>query len=169
MLHAEAPDGVLIAYRTVGEVVSDDGTPPVLLVHGFASDSAVTWEGTGWVRALQDAGRSVILVDLRGHGESDKPSDGDAYSPDRLGADHPLTTSWAYDAGLLQVAGRKFADADRLLTASLAGREKTLGPNHPATLASLWLAFVVYQLRGRALLPLYDPEFAEALKHVRIA
>jgi len=27
----------------------------------------------------------------------------------------------------------------------------------------------VYQLRGRALLPLYDPEFREALEHVRIA
>ena len=39
----------------------------------------------------------------------------------------------------------------------------------PATLAALWLSFFVYQLRGRALLPLYDPEFAEALKHVRVA
>jgi hypothetical protein len=39
----------------------------------------------------------------------------------------------------------------------------------PATLAALWLGFFVYQLRGRALLPLYDPEFAEALKHVRVA
>ncbi|HET6572384.1 MAG TPA: tetratricopeptide repeat protein [Fimbriiglobus sp.] len=69
---------------------------------------------------------------------------------DRFGADHPLTTSWAYDAALLQVAGRKYADADRLLTASLAGREKTLGPNHPATLAALELLADVKQQLGRA-------------------
>ena len=87
VLHAEAPDGALIAYRLHGEVATGDGPPPVLLVHGFASDSVVTWEGTGWVRALLDAGRAVVTVDLRGHGASDKPTDGDAYAPDRLGAD----------------------------------------------------------------------------------
>jgi pimeloyl-ACP methyl ester carboxylesterase len=87
VLHAEAPDGVLIAYRTHGELATGDGRTPVLLVHGFASDSVVTWEGTGWVRALRDAGHAVVTVDLRGHGASDKPTDGDAYAPDRLGAD----------------------------------------------------------------------------------
>ncbi|MGR2753441.1 alpha/beta fold hydrolase [Agromyces arachidis] len=86
-LHAEAPDGVLVAYRVHGEVRADAERPPVLLVHGFASDSVVTWEGTGWVSALRDAGRTVITTDLRGHGESDKPTDADAYAPDRLGAD----------------------------------------------------------------------------------
>ncbi len=39
----------------------------------------------------------------------------------------------------------------------------------PISLACLWLGYFVYQLRGRALLPLYDPEFREALKHVRTA
>ena len=39
----------------------------------------------------------------------------------------------------------------------------------PMSLAAVWLGYFVYQLRGRALLPLYDPEFREALKHVRIA
>ncbi|HKY22200.1 MAG TPA: hypothetical protein VJM31_13380 [Vicinamibacterales bacterium] len=39
----------------------------------------------------------------------------------------------------------------------------------PVSLAAVWLGFFVYQLRGRALLPLYDPEFREALKHVRAA
>ena len=87
VLHAEAPDGVLIAYRTHGELATGDGRTPVLLVHGFASDSVVTWEGTGWVRALRDAGHAVVTVDLRGDGASDKPTDGDAYAPDRLGAD----------------------------------------------------------------------------------
>jgi hypothetical protein len=33
----------------------------------------------------------------------------------------------------------------------------------PLTLGSIWLGCFVWQLRGRALLPVYDPEFAEAL------
>jgi pimeloyl-ACP methyl ester carboxylesterase len=86
-LHAESPDGALIAYRVHDEGDADATLPPVLLVHGFASNSAVTWEGTGWVRALLDAHRTVITVDLRGHGESDKPTDADAYTPERQGAD----------------------------------------------------------------------------------
>jgi hypothetical protein len=39
----------------------------------------------------------------------------------------------------------------------------------PISFALVWLTYFVYQLRGRALLPLHDPEFREALKHVRIA
>ena len=39
----------------------------------------------------------------------------------------------------------------------------------PASLGVLWLGLFVYQLRGRALLPLHDPEFTEALGHVRTA
>lgn len=86
-LHAESPDGMLIAYRVHGEAEADAARPPVLLVHGFASNAAVTWEGTGWVRALRDAHRWAIDADLRGHGESDKPIDADDYAPERLGRD----------------------------------------------------------------------------------
>jgi len=39
----------------------------------------------------------------------------------------------------------------------------------PIALALIWLGYFVYQLRGRALLPLHDPEFREALKDVRTA
>ena len=86
-LHAEGPDGVLVAFRVHGGPQVDDVRPPVLLVHGFASNARITWEGTGWIRALQDAHRSVIDLDLRGHGDSDKPVDADAYAPERLGGD----------------------------------------------------------------------------------
>lgn len=63
------------------------GTDPVLLVHGFASTGAMTWEATGWVRALAEAGRGAIVPDLRGHGASDAPHDPDAYSPELLAQD----------------------------------------------------------------------------------
>jgi pimeloyl-ACP methyl ester carboxylesterase len=48
-----------------------DGTqPPVVLIHGFASSAAEDLLSTGWVESLHAAGRSVIAVDLPGHGES---------------------------------------------------------------------------------------------------
>lgn len=86
-LYADSPDGVLIAYRVHGRGDADAAQPPILLVHGFASDADVTWRRTGWVQALRGAGREVIAVDLRGHGDSDKPTDGDSYAPERLGED----------------------------------------------------------------------------------
>ncbi|MDF0514534.1 alpha/beta fold hydrolase [Agromyces sp. H3Y2-19a] len=91
-LYAEGADGVLIAYRVHRAAMTRDDSataalPPVLLVHGFASTARVTWEGTGWVKALNEAGRTAVTVDLRGHGESDKPVGDDDYRPERLGAD----------------------------------------------------------------------------------
>lgn len=97
-LYAEAPDGVLVAYRRFAPAVGDPtaagpdasaraDAPPVLLVHGFASNAGVTWQGTGWVGALTGAGREVVTLDLRGHGESDAPVDAEAYRPGVLAGD----------------------------------------------------------------------------------
>lgn len=47
---------------------SDDGLPPVMLVHGFASSFAHGWEQNAWTDLLADAGRRVLPVDLPGHG-----------------------------------------------------------------------------------------------------
>ncbi|WP_035749197.1 alpha/beta fold hydrolase [Arthrobacter sp. 35W] len=60
---------------------------PVLLVHGFASSTALNWEASGWVTALRAAGRRVIAVDLPGHGGSAAPEDVDSYTPSRIRAD----------------------------------------------------------------------------------
>jgi pimeloyl-ACP methyl ester carboxylesterase len=60
---------------------------PILLLHGFASSARLNWEDSGWVRALTDAGRKVITMDLPGHGSSAAPEDMDAYSPSRIRAD----------------------------------------------------------------------------------
>ncbi|MEW2071617.1 alpha/beta hydrolase [Streptomyces sp. NPDC007346] len=48
--------------------------PPVLLVHGFGSDGHRDWVETGVAPALAEAGREVIVPDLRGHGDSPAPS-----------------------------------------------------------------------------------------------
>lgn len=43
---------------------------PILLVHGFASNTLFNWAKTGWLDPLAKTGRTVIAVDLPGHGES---------------------------------------------------------------------------------------------------
>lgn len=43
---------------------------PVLLVHGFASSTLYNWVKTGWLDPLAATGRTVVSVDLPGHGES---------------------------------------------------------------------------------------------------
>jgi pimeloyl-ACP methyl ester carboxylesterase len=52
----------------------------VVLVHGFATDSARTWRENGWLDLLADVGREPIAIDLLGHGTADKPHDPDAYA-----------------------------------------------------------------------------------------
>jgi pimeloyl-ACP methyl ester carboxylesterase len=66
--------GVEIAY-------SDEGSgSPVLLIHGFASNGRVNWQATGWTKTLLHAGYRVIVIDNRGHGESEKLYDSEKYS-----------------------------------------------------------------------------------------
>ncbi|MFN3658097.1 MAG: alpha/beta fold hydrolase [Pseudolabrys sp.] len=45
---------------------------PIVLVHGFASTKEVNWVDPGWVSTLTAAGRRVIALDNRGHGQSGK-------------------------------------------------------------------------------------------------
>ncbi|MES9606242.1 alpha/beta fold hydrolase [Actinomadura sp. NPDC000929] len=52
--------------------------PPVLLVHGFGSDGRADWIETGMVGALTAVGRTVLVPDLPGHGESPAPASPDA-------------------------------------------------------------------------------------------
>lgn len=68
----------------------DEGDPagePILLVHGFASNKTINWIGPGWLNTLVDAGYRVVAIDNRGHGESDKPHDPQAYLPETMASD----------------------------------------------------------------------------------
>jgi pimeloyl-ACP methyl ester carboxylesterase len=72
-VHTFSSDGIEIAYL-------DEGSgPPVLLIHGFASNARTNWVEPGWVRHLTREGYRVIALDNRGHGASGKPHEPAAY------------------------------------------------------------------------------------------
>ena len=79
-------DGVTIAYVDEAPQVEASGVP-VLLIHGFASNHAVNWINTMWVRTLTEAGRRVIALDNRGHGQSDKLYELDDYITEKMARD----------------------------------------------------------------------------------
>jgi len=64
--------GIRIHYEVEG-----DGTPLVLL-HGI-SDTIESWYACGYVGSLKKEYK-LILIDVRGHGGSDKPHDSEAYA-----------------------------------------------------------------------------------------
>ncbi len=70
-------DGVPIHYEVFGE------GKPIVLVHGFASSLKGNWVDPRWVETLA-AIRKVVALDCRGHGESGKPHDVEAYRGDNM-------------------------------------------------------------------------------------
>jgi pimeloyl-ACP methyl ester carboxylesterase len=74
-------NGVDIAYVDIGS------GPPILLIHGFGSNHAVNWQATGWITTLTGAGRRVIAMDVRGHGESQKLYDPELFRPALMAED----------------------------------------------------------------------------------
>jgi len=72
-------NGVRVAYEAIGS------GPPLVLQHGFSQDSA-EWTQYGYVAPLAEKFR-VVLLDMRGHGHSDKPHDGAAYALSNLVGD----------------------------------------------------------------------------------
>ncbi len=65
-------DGVRIGYLVRGS------GPPVVLVHGFMVSTALNWVGPGTLDSLATR-YTVVALDLRGHGVSEKPHDPSAY------------------------------------------------------------------------------------------
>src|SRR6478672_12270595 len=72
---------VEIAYLDEGE------GEPILLVHGFASSKNVNWVYPTWVSELKKNGRRVIALDNRGHGDSEKLYEPEAYHIGTMASD----------------------------------------------------------------------------------
>ena len=79
--HLEAPGGIRLAFHEIGE------GRPLILIHGYFSDADTNWIKFGHSALLAEAGFRVIMPDLRGHGQSDKPHDPASYPRDILADD----------------------------------------------------------------------------------
>jgi pimeloyl-ACP methyl ester carboxylesterase len=73
----KSADHVRIAYDVSGE------GPALLLLHGGFIQNRKCWHEAGYVDRLSKEYR-VIAIDLRGHGESDRPITPEAYALDNL-------------------------------------------------------------------------------------
>jgi pimeloyl-ACP methyl ester carboxylesterase len=58
-----------------------------VLIHGLVSNRREGWRRTGWYGAFERRGVRVIALDQRGHGESEKFYEPQAYGRDRLAGD----------------------------------------------------------------------------------
>ena len=77
--------GFKIAYDDIAPSAPAAGT--VVLVHGFATNRAENWQRLGWYTAFGRRGYRVLAFDHRGHGESDKPHDAEAYARSAMAGD----------------------------------------------------------------------------------
>ncbi len=75
------PDGVQIAVHTLGE------GRPTLMLHGFLASAELNWVAPGIAAKVAATGRKVIMPDLRGHGQSDAPTDPKMWPGDVLVTD----------------------------------------------------------------------------------
>ena len=121
-------EGVELAYIDV-PAHNGDG-PPVLLIHGFASNHSVNWIGPQWVRSLTHAGYRVIALDNRGHGQSEKLYEPEAYSTyvmaedargllDHLGIERAAVIGYSMGARITAFLAR--AHQDRVTAIEMGG------------------------------------------------
>jgi len=76
---ASSPDGTQIAYDQCGT------GPAIVLLHG-GGVTRQDWHDTGYVQRLQED-FSVVTMDLRGHGESNRPTDPLRYTTAKMEED----------------------------------------------------------------------------------
>ncbi|MDP1617783.1 MAG: alpha/beta fold hydrolase [Phenylobacterium sp.] len=81
-------------FTSSGVEIAFDDQPPqgeaqrtMVLVHGFTSNRKEGWRRTGWYAALERRGARCVALDQRGHGESQKLYEPDAYRREALGGD----------------------------------------------------------------------------------
>ena len=123
---ATAKDGTRIAYEVTG-------TGPALMLVPGGGQVRSTWKDRGYVERLSKS-FTVITLDLRGTGDSDKPAKPGAFALDTMLADLTAVADaakvqrfhvWGYGHGAA-VARYLAARSDRVISAVLVGT--TMGP-----------------------------------------
>ncbi len=70
--------GLTLAFDDIRPAGGEHGC--VVLIHGFAANRTETWRRLGWHGAFERKGYRAVALDLRGHGQSDKPHEATAYA-----------------------------------------------------------------------------------------
>ena len=100
----QAADGFTLAYHDLGT------GRPVVLAHGYMSTGPEAWVSTGIADRLAADDRRVIMPDFRGHGESARTRDPQAYPMDVLTSDALALIAHLglsdYDLGGYSLGGR---------------------------------------------------------------
>jgi pimeloyl-ACP methyl ester carboxylesterase len=109
--------------------------PPVVLVHGYASNLTLNWQETSWFKTLVDGGYRVIGLDCRGHGLSAKPHEPELYTNRLMGSDVLAVMDeigvdqahvMGYSMGAMILLELALAHPDRVTSLTLAGVGDTL-------------------------------------------
>lgn len=78
-------DGLRLAYDDIAPAGGHERT--IVLIHGFSSNRHEGWRRTGWYAAFERRRIRCIALDQRGHGESAKPHEAEAYARSKLAGD----------------------------------------------------------------------------------
>ena len=137
--------GVRIRYETAGE------GQPLVLLHGWSCDRS-WWTEPGYVDDLRRDHR-LVIVDIRGHGASDKPHEEAAYSKSALTAD-VFAVAAAEGLDRFAIWGQSYGGWVAWMTAAV-------GPEQvPAIVSSgMW------DPRPQPERPMETDEWSEALRH----
>src|SRR5699024_471256 len=108
--------------------------PTVVLLHGFTASGEADFPHERWAAVLAEAGRSALVVDLPGHGQSPALPDGGFSTSDALAAITAAITEntrgpvdlvgYSLGARLAwDLAGRKLVDVSRVVLGGLSAQE----------------------------------------------
>lgn len=123
----------------------------MVLLHGFAADTNLSFVRAGLLDALVDEGCRAIATDFRGHGLSAKPHDpavyaGDAVTRDvsalldHLGLERAAVVGCSMGAGVALWLGATDARVERVVALGVGERSLTRGTDGGTALRDAFLA-----------------------------
>ena len=129
-------DGLTLAY----DHFPGDGRP-VILIHGFTSNRGENWRRLGWYGAFERKRIHMAALDCRGHGESAKPHEPEAYTRaammgdivallDHLGSERADLVGYSMGARIALACALSFPKRFPLVTLGGIG-EKLFEPRLP--------------------------------------